>query len=132
MHPSRDTSRSNWKLIFSFRHFFIHFLLFTMALLPGRFIRHFSLATTSSSSLFKSIVHSRKTCPRFLPEQTIEEPVLKDILETTLVRTGIGVAGAGASHIPNYPDIRLTCFQLTAITLEFQFTTNANNCGTGP
>ena len=39
----------------------------------------------SEAAVFRSIVQKRKSCFRFQPGRTVESPILKDILESTMV-----------------------------------------------
>jgi hypothetical protein len=43
-------------------------------------------AVASDVAAFRRIVHKRKSCYRFQPQRTIDAEILKDILESTIVR----------------------------------------------
>jgi hypothetical protein len=61
---------------------------------------------TTTASVFRTLAQSRRSCRRFQPNRTIPQHVVRDILETTLVRM-CGCLCAGVIHRLNLSNDRL-------------------------
>jgi hypothetical protein len=50
-----------------------------------------TMAAPSKAAVFRAISASRRSCNRFQPGRTVPHEILKDVLETSLVRFACGV-----------------------------------------